>query len=227
MNSFKIKHTYYFGFVESEEKEISGKELFPEKFLPITSIKILKIWFGSPPGKTIQSLLGFEITYMNYETGEQKTTKYQGAPITGENVDTKILKIKEGDFLSKINIGASDYITHLKFTTFKKNEIEFGQIGENEKNSVNEINKDINIILNIGGYFSKNGIRALKFDYIGYNQFCFIRWSDILRIRHMIKNKEYKTKLEKEYENFNIVMKCIYKLCLLNINCFSGILKYI
>ena len=34
MNSFKIKHTYYFGFVESEEKEISGKESMSFNYNP-------------------------------------------------------------------------------------------------------------------------------------------------------------------------------------------------
>ena len=135
----KIKFTYIFGFIEKDgpgkKKLKTSKELFDEKLFPFTTIKSIKVWFGSLQEKAnFQSLLGMEIVYLNYITGEKKNTKYMGVPIETQNVQVKELNIKEGEYLSKMNLGFVDYITYLKFTTNKGEYIEFGTKDNNEKN---------------------------------------------------------------------------------------------
>ena len=207
---------------------LSGKELFPDFLYSSTTIKSLKVWFGSPPGKAdIKALLGIQVKYINYITGERKETNYQGAPIEGVDVEIKELDIKEGDFLSKINLGFNDYITHIKFTTKKGDPLEFGTITEDEKQSVNIINADNNIILDIKGYYSKNGIRAIGFGYINFKDFCFIRWIDLLRLRHMFKDDNYRKKMDKVYPNLKDEMKCIHRTCIIPDACFAKILSYV
>ena len=164
----KIKNTYLYGFVEKDgpdKEEIKGKELFPERLLTSTTVKQIKLWYGSPPGnKEIKALLGIQIKYLNYITGEKKETDYQGAPIEGMDVEVQELEIKEGDHLSKFHIGFEDYITHFMLKTIKGDSIEIGTVNEAcEKQSVNEINADNNIILFIKGYYSKNGSLGICF----------------------------------------------------------------
>ncbi len=228
----KIKHSYLFGLIEKDgpdKEEIEGKNLFPENLFSSTTIKNLKLWFGAPAAnKDIKSLLGIKIKYINYITGEKKETNYQGAPIEGMDVDVQELEIGEGDHLSKFYIGFEEYITHLKFKTIKGQQIEVGVLNEScEKQSVQEINGDNNIILNIKGYFSKNGIRAIGCSYISFKDFCFIRWIDLLRIRHKLKNNEEKKKYEEKYNEFSEISKTVYRTCALSDVCFSTILKYV
>ena len=231
MLNAKTQNTYIFGFIEKDgpdKESLSGKELFPDFLYSSTTIKSLKVWFGSPPGKAdIKALLGIQVKYINYITGERKETNYQGAPIEGVDVEIKELDIKEGDFLSKINLGFDDYITHIKFTTKKGIPIEFGVVTESDLKTVNDINTGNNIILSIKGYFSKNGIRSMGVDYISFKDFCFIRWIDLLRLRHMFKNEEYNKKKEKEYPKLNDGMKCIYRTCTIPDACFAKILSYV
>ena len=228
----KVKSSYIYGLIEKDgptKEKLVGKELFPENLLSSTTIKEIKLWFGSPSGKNdIKSLLGIQIKYINYITGERKETEYQGAKIEGTDVETQSLVIKEGDYLSKMNLGFDEYITHIKFTTVKGDKIEFGIIIEaNEKQSVNEINIDNNIILNIRGYYSPAGVRAIGCDYISFKDFCFIRFIDLLRLRLKLKKEEYKKKCEDNYNNYNDGIKTFYRACSLPPACFATILKYI
>ena len=228
----KVKSSYIYGLIEKDgptKEKLIGKELYPENLLSSTTIKEIKLWFGSPSGKNdIKSLLGIQIKYINYITGERKETEYQGAKIEGTDVETQSLIIKEGDYLSKMNLGFDEYITHIKFTTIKGEKIEFGIIIEaNEKQSVNEINLDNNIILNIRGYYSPSGVRAIGCDYISFKDFCFIRFIDLLRLRLKLKKEEYKKKCEDNYNKYNDGIKTFYRACSLPDACFANILKYI
>ena len=227
----KIKSTYLFGFIEKdspEKKPIIGQELFSEHLRSSTTINSLKIWYGSPAGKNdVKTILGIQIKYINFITGEKKETEYQGAPIEGMDVEVKELNIKEGDYLSKMYIGFDEYINHLKFKTKKKEIIEFGFIIEdNEKKSVNELNLDNNIILNLKGYYSSNGVRAIGCDYISYKDFCLIRWIDLFRLRLRLKNEKEKKKYEDDYDKLKD-MRAIYKTCIFPLTIFASIIKYV
>jgi hypothetical protein len=230
----KIKYTYIFGFIEKDgpgkEKLKTSKELFDEKLFPFTTIKSIKVWFGSLQEKTnFESLLGMEIVYLNYITGEKKNTKYMGAPIETQNVQIKELNIKEGQYLSKMNLGFVDYITYLKFTTNKGEYIEFGTKDNNEKN-LSVVNSDNNIILNLKGYTSPSGIRCLGCDYISYQDFFFNRLIDILRLRtRLIRDEKYKKQYEdkNELSKLDNEMKLFLKVCQSPKNLFWNVIKYL
>ena len=227
----RIKYSYLFGYQEKDgpgkERLQETKELFQEHLISSTTVKSIKIWFGTPQGKDSKAILAIQVKYINYITGKKEETRIQGAQIEGVDVEVKELEVNEGDFLSKFNIGFEDYINHIKFTTKKQQSIEFGNIIEaNEKQSVREINDGNNIILNIRGFYSPNGVRALGCDYMSFNNFCFIRLMDIFRLKNKIK-KEGSEKYTKDISKLNDAMKCVLKLCLLPDNQFLCVIKYI
>ena len=227
----KVKHGYIFGCTVAEgtdEKRLVDYNLFAEHLRPSTSIKSIKIWFGAPKGESEKkSLLGMRATYINYITGEKKETNYQGAPIEGTDVQTEELIVKEGDYLSKFNLGFDNYINHIKFTTSKGEKIELGEVkDETEKRSVNELNEGNNIILNIKGYSSPGGIRAIGYDFMSLKDFYFNRCIDLFRIRHKLKDKKYKTECENKYDKMNKIEKYFFRICSLPDVCFSAIMKY-
>ena len=228
----KVIHTYIFGCTQAEssdEKRLVDYNLFDEQLRPSTTIKSVKIWFGSPKGESqIKSLLGINVTYINYITGEKKETYYQGAPIEGTDVQTEELIVKEGDYLSKFNLGFDKYINHIKFTTFKGDKTELGEIKEEtEKKTVNDLNKDNNIIINIKGYFNPSGIRAIGVDYLSFKDFLFIRCIDLFRLRLKLKDEKYKTEYQNKYNNMNELEKCFFRICSLPQVCFAAIIKYV
>ena len=140
-------------------------------------------------------------TYINYITGEKKETNYQGAPIEGTDVQTDELIVKEGDYLSKFNLGFDKYINHIKFTTFKGEKIELGEVkDETEKKTVNQLNEGNNIILNIKGYS--------------------------FRIRLKLKDAKYKTECQNKYDKMNEIEKYFFRICSLPKVCFAAIIKY-
>jgi hypothetical protein len=230
----KIKYTYLFGFIEKDapgkEKLKIPKDLFDESLIPYTTIKSIKVWFGSLQEKSnCKSLLGMEIVYLNYITGERKNTRYMGAPIESQNVEIKELNIKEGEYLSKMNLGFVEYITYLKFTTNKGEFIEFGIKDDNEKN-LNYVNLGNNIILNLKGYMSPSGIRCLGCDFVSYENFLLNRIIDIFRIRtRLIRDEKYKQKFEDENEisKLDNEMKIYLKVCLLPKGLFWNVIKYL
>jgi len=229
-----IKYTYIFGFIEKDgpgkEKLRNSKDLFEEKLFPFTTIKSIKVWFGSLQEKSnVQSLLGMEIVYLNYITGERKNTKYMGAPIEGQNIETKELVIKKGQYLSKMYLGFVEYITYIKFETNKGESLEFGIKDNNEKN-LSYVNLDNNIILNLKGYMSPSGIRALGCDFISYQDFFIHRIIDILRLRtKLAKDEKYKKKYEdpKEVSKLNEGMKIFLKVCQFPKGLFWSVIKYL
>ena len=146
MSTNDIDSTYIFGFQEMDNKDtksLKGYDLFPENIRNFTAIRSIKIWFGNPPEEQeIKALLGIQIMYLNYFTGERKLTDYQGTTLLGDNVETKELNIKDDDYLSKFYLGFNQFITHIKFETKKGDFIELGTYDEiYEKNSVNEVNE--------------------------------------------------------------------------------------
>ena len=233
MSFNKVFYTYLFGFREienSKEKRLIGRELFPENIINFTAIRSIKIWFGNPPEeKEKKSLLGIQVMYLNYSTGERKITEYQGAPITDENIEIKELVIKDDDYLTKLYIGCNQFITHIKFETNKGNFIEFGTIDDNyEKDTVKDVNEGKNIIVNIRGYSSQKGIRSLGVDYMTYKSFFYNRLIDFFRLRHRIyKKDDNKYKDPEEINKLSYEMKCVLKMCQLPDTHFFCIIKYL
>ncbi len=230
----KVKSSYIYGFIEKDgpgKEKIQGTdELYPAHLKASTTIKNIKLWFGSPKEKNdIKSLIAIQVKYINYITGEKKETTVQGASIDGTDIETVDLEVKEGDYLSKFNIGFEDYINHIKFGTKKSKSIELGTlIEENEKQSTNEINEKDNIILNVKGYYSQNGIRSIGVDYMAFKDFCFIRLMDVFRLRLKLKNDEEKKKYTEEaISKLNYEAKCFIRLCLLPDKTFLGVIKYV
>ena len=229
----KVIQSYKFGIKEIDgpnKEPLKGiNNLFSEKISQFTTIKSLTIWSGTPPEeKNINSFLGIQVTYLNYITGEKKTTEYQGSLLTENNIIKNQLDIEDNDYLSKINIGFNKFITHLKFTTKKGKFIEFGTIDEFEKVSVEEINKDDNIILNITGDKSLKGIKYIGVDYMPFVKFFFNRLIHIFRLRHKINNEDKEKYQKKEEINkLNYEMKCILKFCQLPDSCFASIIKFL
>ena len=228
----KIQYTYSFGYDEDKaEFLICNEDLFEKKLLTSTTIKSVKIWFGSPPEKNdIKSILGIQIEYINYLTGEKKNTKYQGAPIEGTNIEIKELNISDGKFLSYFNIIFHEYITYIKIGT-KDKFIEFGNYEKDKQlGSLEELNSGNNIVINIKGKTGKNGIRSLGCDYMPYDIFFLIRTQDLFRLRLKLKkDKKFreKYKSKKEVDKLSDEMKLILNVCNLAPTPFATLIKYL
>ena len=167
---------------------------------------------------------------MNYLTGEKKNTRYQGAPIEGSNIETKELIIGDGKFLSYFNIIFHEYITYIKIGT-KDKFIEFGNYEKDKQlGNLEELNSGNNIIINIKGTTSKNGIRCLGCDYMPYNIFFLIRTQDLFRLRLKLKKdkkfiEKYKNKIE--VDKLDDEMKLILNVCNLAPTPFATLIKYL
>ena len=228
----KIQYTYSFGYDEDEANPlICNEDLFEKKLLTSTTIKSIKIWFGSPPEKNdIKSLLGIQIEYINYLTGEKKNTKYQGVPVEGTNIEIKELNISDGKFLSYFNILFHEYITYIKIGT-KDKFIEFGNYEKDKQlGNLEELNSGNNIIINIKGKTGKNGIRTLGCDYMPYDIFFLIRTQDLFRLRLKLKkDKKFREKYKnkKEVDKLSDEMKLILNVCNLAPTPFATLIKYL
>ena len=229
----EFQSTYTFGVSELENQNIVrliGHEIFPENIRHFSTIKSIKIWFGTSAEETkVRSLLGIQLMYLNYFTGEKKMTEYQGVPLTEDDIEEKELKIIDDDYLSKIYIGFKEYITHLKFETKNGQFIEVGNYDkEFEKQSVRAINEGKNIIINIKGFKSQKGIRMLGVDFMPYKKFFYNRLIDLFRLRHKLNNEfKDKYKTEEEINKLSYEMKCALKLCQLPDAQFSSVIKYL
>ena len=166
----EIAKTFLYGFIEKGAKCVN---LIEEDLIPSITIKSIKLWFGYLKNSNIKSFLGIKIKFINYATNEIKETEYQGAEIEGLEYEVKELEIAEGDYLSKMNIGFDEYITHIKFMTKKGYFIECGILDEFlEKKTLDNLNDYNNIILNIQVCRSDLGIRAIRCNYMDFKVFC-------------------------------------------------------
>ena len=229
----KIKYTIAFGYEEKApmKKLITSKDLYKESLFSTTTIKYIKIWFGSPPEKKdIKSLLGIEVKYINFLTGEKKGTKYQGAKIEGADVITQDLELKEGEYFTKFNLIFTDYITYLLIGTNKR-VIEFGDKNNGTLlNSLQELNAGKYVILNLKGKYSENGVRCLGCDYMLFKDFLLLRAQDLFRIRNKLKNdKEFKSKFENkdELKKLSPEMILYLKVCKAPSLIFKSIISYL
>ena len=233
MTSSKIQSPMMLGFSEIDninKKIIILNDLFPENIRHYCFVKSIKMWFGSPPDEPkVKSLLGIQVLFLNYFTGERKITEYQGAQLTDSNVETKELNISEDDYLSKYYIGFNVYITHIKFETKNGNFIEFGNIDpQYEKATVNDVNEGRNIIINIRFYKTLKGIRMLGVDFLSYKQFFYNRLIDLFRLRYKINHADKdKYKDQNEVNKLSYEMKCALKICQLPDTHFACIIKYL
>lgn len=230
----KIKYTN-FGYIESDNPSLktlfNSRDLFGENLFPSTTIKSIKLWFGSPPGKqNIKALLGMKIKYKNYITGEKKETKYQGAKIEGENIDVRELEIPDGQYLSKFDIIYDEYITYIRFGTEKKSII-FGYFDrKREVKCLGPLNSGKNIIINIKGFVTNNGIRSLGCDYISYKDFFLNRTIIIFKLRYKLKHDtDYKLKWTDRtfIDKLDPEMKLILNICKQSDTCFQYVVKYL
>jgi len=236
MYSNKIKYSYMYGFrpLEGPElKDLSNFNLIEEKYKIYTTINYIKLWYGNPPGnQSVKSLLGLNVIYVNHYNGERKEIKYQGAPLEGLNFETKELTVNNDDFISKMNLGfdGNGYITHLKFTTIKGEIIEFGEEGPNDLKSVEEMNLEKNIILEIRGYISPQGIRCLGVSYINYKYFVFSRLINIFRMKFLLNTVPEHKKKFNEPEVINKLdenKKCFLNVCKMPSATFVKVIKYL
>ena len=234
MSSVEIHHPLMFGFEEIDsinKKRIILNELYPENIRHFCFIKSIKIWFGRPPEETkkITSLLGIQVLFLNYFTGEKKLSEYHGAQLTDSNIETKTLNVSEDDYLSKMYLGYDEYITHLKFETKNGDFIEFGTIDEKfEKNTVKDINEGRNIIINIRFYKTLKGIRMIGVDYLSYKKYFFSRLIDLFRLRYRINHSEKDKYLDpNEVNKLSYEMKCALRICQLPDTHFACIIKYL
>ena len=225
----KIQSDWIYGFIEKDgngKKKFNDKDLNDKQLTLSTILKKIKLWFGYPVNREIKSLLGLQATYQNFITGAKITSEYHGCEIKEENIETKELEAKEGDYFSSLNLGFDTYITHIKFTTKKGESIEFGEVNNETEKKV-KLNAENNVIMFLTGYQTNNGVRALGTSYISLKNFLISRRFIFLCLRHKLK-RDFKNKYraENEINELPEEMRYVVKTCLLPDVPFNNIIKY-
>lgn len=225
-----LETTYLYGIIPKNKIKFNDFDLYPNDIsLPSVFLKKIKIWFGKPIKDMPTSLLGIKCWYINYMTYEKKESDYHGCELLSDNIESKELEINGNDYFTKINIGFSYYITHFRITTKSGKFIEFGS-EKDEIEKIIGINLNDNMILFFSGYTSKKGIRSIRVKYISRINYIFYRIFDILRLRHILKNNEKIKQFYQEeanYNNLDLSMKSLFRICLLPDAILSYILKYL
>jgi hypothetical protein len=225
-----LQETNLYGIIPKNNTKFNDKDLYAfDNFLPSVMLKKIQIWFGIPKGDMPVCLLGMKCWYINNSTGEKKESEFHGCQIKSDNCETKELEVKEQDYFTKINLGISYYIIHFKITTKKGDFIEFGEIKEEYEKKL-ELNPNDNIISSFFGYASKYGVRSLGINYLSRMNFVFFPIIDIFRLRYAFKKYpklQEKYAIEENYNQLDIEMKYVYRVCLLPPTILSYIIKYL
>lgn len=229
-----IKSTYLFGNIIQGYNYFNHLELFENSPKEATVLKKIKIWFGIPPQDENKeklkqkSLLGIKCFYENYYNFEKKESEYSGCELIGDDVETKELEISQGDYFTKMNFGFVDYITHIKFTTYKGNVIEFGK-EDKETEKILYVNQGNNMILFLFGRFGKEGIRALGTKYISRKDYFMRKYKEIFWLRGKFKNKDFAENYIQNMNKYDESIKYLIMICSKNKtpdNIFYSIIKY-
>lgn len=230
----KYDSTPVYGYIPKEKTRFCDTDLFGEELWKYAVLKKIKVWYGSPK-KTDENIkekcpLGIQCVYQDIVSGVKKTSEQHCGDLSSNDIETKEIELKEGDYFTKFNIGFDITINHLKFTTKKGEVLEFGQVKEEYEKTIpfNE-EKNPHMIQCFVGYYNSSGLRALGCRHISKKDFVFINLMGILRFRHVLKiNNDEKEKWSKKesIEQLNFEMKAIAKLCLLPDAQFASVMRF-
>ena len=223
------------GFYHQKCRKFDDSDLFKEHKYYMKLIK-LKLWYGTISPKIEEKeniygkcILGIQCDYQNTINGEKKQTEMHCGALTSNDINTKELELKEGDYISKFYICFNDVITYLKFVTKKDKSIEFGVFDkDSQKTIIFNSDESAHMIHSFFGYYNDYGLRALGCIHLKRKKYFFFNLIDVFRYRYKIKtNEEEKNKWNEEaISKLGYLEKTFVKLCLLPNALFFCVIKY-
>ena len=225
----KRTHCYglFYGKKDENYKDFDDSKLFEEKMHKAILLKSIKIYFIEN-----DKLLGLESSYVNFITGEKKTSEYHGGEVVSENVQIKEIKMDYNEYIKFFDLEFDqdfEKIIYIQILTNRGKEIKFGEYKEKKTTVVRDKTKEYMIQFFFGGY-DKTKIINIGYVYLDIKDFVFNNILPILKLKYRLKHdEEFKKKLEAIYKELlkdNLPMLYLYKTCTLPEVIFAKILKY-
>ena len=226
--------TPVYGLIPKNREVILDEELLGNNLYRYI-LKGIKIWYGIPNSEEEnledKNVIGIKFIYQDLITKKNKITKEYCGNYKSNSIIIKELELKHNDYFTQFNIDFnSEIITHLKLMTKSGELLEVGEENEESRKIVEFNSLNGGMIHSFFGYYDKNGIRSLGFNYIFRKDHILIDFIELLWLkRYFKKNKEEKIKWEKpeNLDKLSNEMKPIVKLCLLPDSVFFSIMKYL
>jgi hypothetical protein len=208
-------------------KDFDDSELFEEKMYKSILLKSLKIYFIEK-----DRLLGLESFFVNYITGEKKTSGYHGGEILSKDIKIQEITMEYNEYIKSFDIEFDkdfEKIIYIHILTNRGKEIKFGEYNEKKTTIVRDNEKEYMIQFFYGGY-DKTKIMNIGYVYLDIKDFYFYAIIPILKLKYKLKHdEEFRKKLEINYKELlkdNLPMHYLYRACSLPEAIFAKILKY-
>ena len=138
----KRTHCYGLFYWKKDEtyRDFDDSKLFEEKMHKAILLKSIKIYFIEN-----DKLLGLESSFVNFITGEKKTSEYHGGEVASENVQIKEIKMDYNEYIKFFDLEfAQDFekIIYIQILTNRGKEIKFGEYKEKKTTVIRDKTKD-------------------------------------------------------------------------------------
>ena len=222
-----------YGFIRREYTRFNDGNLFQGKTYLFSSLKKIKLWYGSPPkgdpNLDTKVILGIQCDYRVFEGKPIKAEKHSGK-LESNDIEVKDLDLSDNDFFTKFNICFDDIVTYIKLESFKGKSIEIGKYDEKLDRTISfNSDKNAHVIQTFYGFYDDYGLRAVGFRHVPKIYMLGFNLITILKFRHIIKNDDKLKDYWSDEQNLNKLdngMKAIAKLVNLPNNTFSCVFKY-
>ena len=215
------------GKPDENYKEFDDSQLFEEKMHKSILLKTIKIYFIEK-----DRLLGLESFFVNYITGEKKSSGYHGGELLSKDINVKEITMDYNEYIKFFDIELDkdfEKIIYIHILTNRGKELKLGEYEEKKTTVVRDNNKEYMIQFFYGGY-DKTKIMNIGYVYLDIKDFYFYAIMPILKLKYKLKHdEEFRKKLEKNYKELlkdNLPMQYLYRACSLPDAIFAKILKY-
>jgi len=176
--------------------------------------------------KSNTCIVGIKFIYRNLDTGEDKalidiTSNLNDLIETDFDLNNEEVKDM------KVWLNHDIRLIGFEITTNKNRSKKFGYGNDEQLVKISDFENGDQIIVGFGCYSDDNfGISAIYGQYINKKKYVSIIYSGIFSLRHIIKNYEYKQKIEKKLKNMEENKQILYRICQMPDNQFFNIIKY-
>ena len=224
-------YTPIYGKMSFNKIRFSDMELIPKKFWKSTSLRKIKLWYGTPKDmpKNMKSILGFQATYFEYITSK-KYEKFHGIDIANDNIIVKELELKSNDYFTEFEIEHDDQITYLKFITKNGNFLEIGEKNKNQKvvTLFEKLNEPF-IIHIFSGFYDQKGLLGLGCLIFPVRKLVLMSKFAIFLLRFILGRKKEKKEEwlnPEKYNKLSLEMKAIVRTCTMPKLLFLNIMRF-
>ena len=218
MNEIHIKETDCFGLITKESISYDDTDYFGNSLILFELSKI-KCYIKGNKG-----IIGIQLIYKNREDKKE----YTSIDIkTNDKCFEQEFIFQPKEIITNVMIFRKEYLKGFEITTNLSRSYRFG-LDNGEKIMLNEFSSGKNMVI---GFYSKfdynNGITALGLYYIEKKIYSIFLSMGIFYLRAKLKNKNFCDSIKNNFANIDYESKALFQACLLPVNIFMEIMKYI